>query len=140
MSDLSEDLAAHLAADGALALTVGANLFRSPPRAPTAIQGPGGVPSACAFLWADGGREPQRYMGSARGALEFLSVSVVYRGGARAFELEEGKAHAMLRRLELAPVPGYVSVRVLQSAPEFLGWDEADLPRWRFFVEAWRAR
>lgn len=127
----ASDLATYLGGNtvGGVALVLGRNTFAAPP-SPMA--------SACVFLTNDGG-EVEPFIHPTASALFKAGVKLNVYGtaGTPGFTAGENLAREAMEFLHQKIPTGYVGVRSLDAAPQYLGPDATGRHRWEVSLSAW---
>jgi hypothetical protein len=129
MATPAEDLVTVLAAAG-LGLVPGTNIFRGPPRAPSA-----GVPSKAVFCLGTGGYPPRPFVDGSGLCVRQPTVQITIRSDAEDFAGGEALARDVSNAVHMHPPAGYGDVLVRESEPTYLGQDEAGRHLWSINAE-----
>ncbi|WP_267574055.1 phage tail terminator protein [Corallococcus sp. bb12-1] len=105
----------------------GANLFTSP-----MPESDGAVPDRVVALVVTGGAGPQSYVGRRRMAYLVPECQVRTRSEREDFEGGQRLAQSVFAALNQSALMPYSVVRAEESAPAYLGTDDADRHRWVF--------
>lgn len=128
-------IATYLAAQLA-GYTLNTNVFAGPMQ-PASYTG---IPAACIFCLASGGRAPAAYMHSDRKHFMQPRVQVLIRGAKEAHMAGQATAWSVLNTLRgaaSAAIAGYLNVEVSESAPNYLGEDDEGYPMWSVNATLW---
>lgn len=131
LKNCASDLATYLGGNtiSGLALVKGRNVFAAPP-SPMA--------SACVFLVNDGG-EIEPLISTTPSALVRAGVRMTVLGtpGTPGFTAGEALAREAMLFLHQKIPSGYVGVRSLDGAPQYLGTDSDGRHQWEASLSAW---
>lgn len=122
--------------DGSLALDLGTNMFRGPPR--ESVNGTP-YPTLCVFVQCVGGGVPQPYLDGADKSLFKANIQVIVRGNIEAYASGLALARGCLRLIHLAAIGSgaYVRCVAMVSEPQYDTWVELGGHQWRIPVEVW---
>ncbi len=109
-------------------LTLGTNLFHGPIR-------PGST--LAVFCLLDGGPSPIACLGTEQRA-ERPNVQIHVRGEKGEYSDGLDVAESVRDAVHYAPLSGYIDVRVIESAPIYLGEEDDGQPRWSMNVDLTR--
>ena len=123
------DLVTYLASQ--VPLCVGENLFAGPvqPADPDDL-----IAHKAVFVVATGGIQPFALHGDCE-SIRRSNLQVRVRGEKEAYTEGLLLAREVAAAVDLAPITGYIDVRILDTEPNYLGQDDEGHPEWSVNVE-----
>lgn len=116
--------------------TIGTDLFTCPEEMVTDE-----VPDACIFCISSGGPSPMPFFDSANGySLYEANVQIIVRGARNTKNTVLPLARNIIDDLHRATISGYVGCLVMESEPNFLGFDDDRHIRYSVNARLWKVQ
>lgn len=90
-----------------------------------------GIPENAVFILEQGGHNPQEYLdGGLSQTYRSNLINVRVRSAPRAYGVGKARADGVWRAFQKATASGYVRITMSNSAPLYMGQDEAECDEW----------